>query len=184
MTNEQFEELCSAYVLKSLNQNETDEFKKYLETANENEREFYKQALNCSLQLPLSATSAEPSQLVKNKILSQVDTSRRSTSIFPLRYILYSAAAVLIAILSLNLFSSNPVPVENHLLENGVMLISHEAQLPSSFCHSAKNISLVSADGKSESAKLIWCDFHRISYLQINEMSDLEAGESYQLWIS
>ena len=181
MNNEQFEELCSAYVLDALDSNEQLEFGTYLKTASDKEKEFYSQMLSCALQFPLSVDEENPSDKLKLQIMNTI--SNKKNNIISFRSILYAAAAIILTVFSFNYFSIEQIE-QNHLLANGIMLISQESQLPKTFCHAAKNINLVSKSGQTESAKLIWCDYHQIAFLKVDRISDLSNDKSYQIWMS
>ena len=184
MTKEQFEELCSAYVLDSLDEQSNIEFQAYLKTTSTEEKKIYNDFRICILQLPLSVQSVEPSINVKETLISRISKNKSSNNIFSFRTIIYVAAAIILAFFTFDFFNSEIDEGKNHLLNNGIMLISHESELPKTFCHSAQNVSLVSNNGQAESAKLTWCQFHKIGYLQINNIADLQKDQSYQLWMT
>lgn len=180
MTNEQFEEQCTAFALNALSEEEQQEFRQSLSSINEEQKNLYNQIMLTTAQLAASVDPLEPDQSVKSRLIDQISEQSKPNNIFSIRTFAFAAAAIIIAVFSVNFFQTGTT--ENQFQANGIVLISHEVELPESFCVAAKEVKLHSSHG-DKSASVIWCEYHNLGYLKVNNLEKLTANKSYQVWM-
>src|SRR5699024_2716178 len=70
--NDQFEELCSGYVLQALDSDEREHFEQLLEDATEEQQELYRALRSAANQLAFSVNQSAPSEAVKEQLMAKV----------------------------------------------------------------------------------------------------------------
>src|SRR5699024_4085760 len=70
--NDQFEELCSGYVLQALDSDERAHFEQLLEDATEEQQELYRELRSVANQLAFSVDQSAPSEAVKEQLMVNV----------------------------------------------------------------------------------------------------------------
>lgn len=78
--NEHFEELCSGYVLNALDEDERVEFEEMLAEASDEQLRLYRALLTTANQLAFTVEENEPSDTVKARILTQIQSDSESSS--------------------------------------------------------------------------------------------------------
>lgn len=70
--NDQFEELCSGYVLQALDSDERAHFEQLLEDATEEQQKLYRELRSAANQLAFSVNQSAPSKAVKEQLMATV----------------------------------------------------------------------------------------------------------------
>lgn len=196
-----FEELCVGYVLNSITKEEEIEFKKLLETANDEQIRLFQDMQNIASELALLAYDDAPSDMVKEQLLEMAWNSVRSQQSggnvhYLSRYRISAAAAVIFLITSLGLFFFNK-NLESDLQqqmelvvqkETTIKMLESEVDQKSELLAilESRDVDLVLMDGLDVNpngfGKVIWDKENGQALLQVANIPKVPTAKEYQLW--
>lgn len=213
MNKERFQELCTAYVLGALEEDERRELEHFLEQADQEYLDMYQELKNAALHLPLAAEQLTPPDRVRQRIMSEVrhrqsafeaetgdDTADadgqerlvrlyRKLGLHKPQTALSAVAAMLLITVGLTLYS---FVLNQEVNQHQVVLEDMRAELQDRQdmmnILEARRIEYIRLDGSSEiapdaSGKLI-CDLEeKRALFQTSNLPDIPEDQVFQLWL-
>jgi anti-sigma-K factor RskA len=199
--NSLFEELCVGYVLNSITKQEENQFKKLLETANDEQLQLYQDMQSIASEMALLAYNNAPSDRVKEQLLEMAWASVRSRESggnihYLSRYRISAAAAVILLVTSLGLFFFNQnlegdLQEQKELVvqkETTIRILETEVEQKSELLAilEARDVDLVLMDGLEVNpngfGKVVWDKDNGQALLQVANMPRVPTAKEYQLW--
>jgi anti-sigma-K factor RskA len=203
MDKEQFEELCAAYVLEALDEDDHRLFEAALAEADQARRQVYTAMRTAALHLPLTAEVHEPASHVKDKILQTVrpaaspqkseegsiwDRLAVTIGLATPRVALSFSVVLAVVIVGLSYYAvSMRSAIQNQqqqLAELQGELVQKQALLE---VLTAPVIEMVMMNGLEVNptgyGKIIWDPGQGIAILQLANLPPTPADKDYQLWV-
>jgi anti-sigma-K factor RskA len=104
-TYNDFESLCSGYVLNALTEKERREFEKLLESATDEQRALYEEMTEARDEMALAVDAPKPSDELFIEVLNRISDEPKLAPVIPLFLYRLAAAILLIGVIGLALFS-------------------------------------------------------------------------------
>ena len=208
---ENFEELCSGYVLNALEPEERQEFEAMLENASDEERELYQEMQSAANQMAFSVESNQAPGVVRERILEQVRTEEGENEITSAggavsngdesnnfdrgTFAIAASFALLLVTLSLVFYSFNlstEISNQEEVIEEQQARISelqNDIQRKEELLSilESREVDLVMMSGMevnpSGYGKVIWDSESNRALLQVSNLPAVPSDKDYQLWI-
>ncbi|CAN5255820.1 anti-sigma factor [soil metagenome] len=193
-THNDFETLCSGYVLDALSKEDQKLFEEMLEKATSEQKQLYKDLQSVKGQFAFSVEPESPSPEVEDKIMQSIrndsgGTSReKQANIIPLWAYKAAAAILLIGVLSLAYFTldlTDTVDQQQAVITELQDQIERQDQLLNVLA--AREVKLVIMGGLDPSpdgyGKILWDPENRQAVLQLANLPAPPEDKDYQLWL-
>lgn len=193
----EFEELCTAYVLRALTEAEERQFRGMLKNSNPDEKEFYREMLETSAALAGATREVSPDPAVKDRIMMDIKGESGSGNKAARNYFYYSAAAAVIFVfvsLGLLFYSQqlkDQVDQQDGLITQQqvrIEVLSSELQRREELLAilESREVDLVLMSGQEVNpqgyGKVVWDKEQGRALLQIANLPLISAQNDYQLW--
>lgn len=207
---EKFEELCTGYVLHSLDEDERIEFEQMLGEATDEEQKLYESLASTANQLAFTIERTDPSDDVKNRLLSEIKSeddnknasddsisgnpspSRESERVdegFNWRAFAIAASfALLIVSLSLVFYAFN-LRSQVSRQQTQIVQLKDELQQKKAMLSilGSRNVDIVFMSGMEANpdgyGKVIWDPGKQQALLQVANLPPVPSNKDYQLWL-
>ena len=197
--HERFEELCTAFVLSSLDPAEQQEFEELLRSANPEEQRLYEDLIKISAHLSLGVSSQTPSPGIKQEILNRIQTVGSKGVIAPsdnewetqrypwYRWVAAAAAVFLMIAVGMSLYTRHlerELNVKNQTITELTQQVQQKEALLSVL--GARDIDVVILNGQQVNpdgyGKIIWDPKGNRAILQVSNLPPVPKDKEYQLW--
>jgi anti-sigma-K factor RskA len=191
-----FESLCSGYVLGALEPDERKQFEQMLENASEAEYQIYEDMIKVRDDLALTVEPATPSEEVEKRIFEEIestdepseDRSDNSANIIPLWTYKVAAAIMLVGLLGFAYYTVNlseTIEQQETVITELQSELERQDELLSVLA--AKEVRLVMMGGLDPSpegyGKIVWDPEEGRAILQLANLPAPPEGKDYQLWL-
>lgn len=195
---DRFEELCTAYVLDALTQEERQEFQTMLEKADEEQLQLYHDMVRVSNHLAASVRHEKPAPQVKEQLMSRIREGAEDTSAIKRiaarlkldepRFAVAAATILVLIAVSLAVYS---VTLNSELRSSYVRIeqLRNEMQKKEDLLEilSSRDIDVVIMSGQKARpdayGKVIWDPGQQQAILQVANLPSVPKDKDYQLWM-
>lgn len=193
----EFEELCTAYVLRALPEEDEQRFKAMLSDCSPEEEAFFRKMEETSAALAGAAEPVTPDPLIKERIMSGIQGRPEKPTTDRRSYFYYSAAAAVIFVfLSLGLLFYSQQLKKQVDQQDGLItqqqvrieVLSSELQRREELLAilESREVDLVVMSGQEVNpqgyGKVVWDKERGQALLQIANLPLIDAQNDYQLW--
>tara|TARA_R110002096_G_scaffold329006_6_gene523095 strand:+ start:63112 stop:63906 length:795 start_codon:yes stop_codon:yes gene_type:complete len=198
--NNQFEELCTGYVLNALTNDENSEFLSLLESASEEQNQLFEDMKIIASEMALLATQQQPSEHIKEQFLqmawASVNSKHGANVHYLPRFRFAAAASVVFMMLSLGLFFFNQ-NLKNDLTNSSDLLAQRDVTIRELKTEidqksellailEARDVDLILMDGLDVNptgyGKVVWDKDNGQALLQVANLPNVPLSKDYQLW--
>jgi len=194
-TYNDFESLCTGYVLNALSEEERRQFEKMLENASNEELALLEELTEARDEMALAAESPEPRDDLFIDILSEISKEPRKAPIIPIWGYRLAAAILLIGLLGLVMFSqqlSGTLDEKTAVIEEQTTIITElqtelEKRNELLAILESREVNFVIMAGLDVNpegyGKVIWDTENQRALLQLANLPAPPEDRDYQLWL-
>lgn len=194
-TYNDFESLCTGYVLNALSEEERRQFEKMLESASNEEIALLKELTEARDEMALATESPEPRDDLFIDILSEISKEPRKAPIIPIWGYRLAAAILLIGLLGLVMFSqqlSGTLDEKTAVIEEQTTIITElqtelEKRNELLAILESREVNFVIMAGLDVNpegyGKVIWDTENQRALLQLANLPAPPEDRDYQLWL-
>ena len=194
-TYNDFESLCTGYVLNALSEEERRQFEKMLESASNEEIALLKELTEARDEMALATESPEPRDNLFIDILSEISKEPRKAPIIPIWGYRLAAAILLIGLLGLVMFSqqlSGTLDEKTAVIEEQTTIITElqtelEKRNELLAILESREVNFVIMAGLDVNpegyGKVIWDTENQRALLQLANLPAPPEDRDYQLWL-
>lgn len=195
-----FEELCAAYVLGSLSNEEKSSFEDLLSTANAEQKQFFEDMEAIAAEMALLYPEAEPSSSLKQQLIemawASINTRNGSNIHYLSRFRYAVAASVVFMLVSIGLLFQTQNLNQN--LSDQLALVTQQETIIRALeseverkeelltILEARDVDLILMDGLEVNptgyGKVVWDKENGQALLQVANIPSVPTAKEYQLW--
>jgi anti-sigma-K factor RskA len=195
--NEHFEELCAAYVLNALDNDEKKDFEVMMQDADQEQKEIYRSLRSAANNLALTTEPVQPSESVEKHLLERIHEDSSSISENTVskdrsssRFRMAVAASIVLLLVSLAfIIYSVTLHSRVHDQQAKITKLQNVVQKKQKMLSilGARTVDLVILKGQKVNpagyGKLIWDPKKQQALLQVSNLPAVPNNKDYQLWL-